>query len=76
MTVETDVKFEAGRYENMSNDGSYASVTFDLDKDGNGYVINGAWYFKVLEFKPPYMKIEVLHPLGSYPAEWHNVVKI
>ena len=76
MIVETGVKFEAGRYENMSNDGSYVSTTFDLDKDGNGYVINGAWYFKVLEFKLPYMKIEVLHPRGSYPAEWHNVVKI
>lgn len=74
--MATDVKFEAGRYENMSPDGDYASVTFDLDSEGNGYVINGAWYFKVLEFKLPYMKIEVLHPRGSYPAEWKNVRKI
>lgn len=74
--MATDVKFEAGRYENWSEDGNFASATFDLDSKGNGYVINGAWYFTVLEMNLPYMKIEVHHPRGKYPAEWKNVRKI
>lgn len=76
MTAETAAKFEAGRYENRPSDINWANLVFDLDKDGNGYVHNGAWYFKTIEFRPPYMRIEVLHPRDNFEVEYFHVVKI
>ncbi|QHJ79839.1 MAG: hypothetical protein [Caudoviricetes sp.] len=49
------------------------TLDFQIFND-EGYVYNGSWYFEVLEFRPPYMKIKVIHPLSKFDVEYHNVV--
>lgn len=76
MTVVMLAKSDAGRYENKPVGQDYGNIVFDLSENGEGYVLNGAWYFEVLEFRLPYMKIKVLHPRKPFEVECHNVVKI
>lgn len=65
-------KFEAC----FENGLPYLEFGVDLEKK-EGYVYNGAWSFEVLEFKPPYMKIRVLHPyLKSKVIEYHDVTAV
>lgn len=48
--------------------------TMELEISGNtGYVLNGAWYFDVLEFNPPHLKLKI-QATGSV-AEFNDVVK-
>lgn len=48
--------------------------TMELEISGNtGYVLNGAWYFDVLEFNPPHLKLKI-QVTGSV-VEWTDVVK-
>lgn len=66
-----------GRYINDPKDGVGAHLDFGISDDGKtGYVYNGDWYFKVLEFNPPYMKIKVDHPRAAPFVECFNVHKV
>ena len=48
--------------------------TMELEISGNtGYVLNGAWYFDVLEFNPPHLKLRV--QATSSVVEFNDVVK-
>lgn len=75
-TVVTVAKSDLGQYQNKPKDSAHSDLNFEIRKSGVGYVYNGAWYFKVIEFSPPYMKIEVQHPMGNFPVEFFDVVKI
>ncbi|HEI0612383.1 TPA: hypothetical protein SIF59_004266 [Escherichia coli] len=51
------------------------TMYFNLNKDNTeGYVVNGDWYFDVLEFKPPYMKMRIQR--GAVVLEFQNVQKL
>lgn len=65
-------KFEASFHNGLA----YLEFDVNLEKK-EGYVHNGNWHFAVLEFKPPYMKIRVLHPyLKSKVIEYHDVAAV
>lgn len=65
-------KFEASFHKGL------AYLEFDVNLETKeGYVHNGNWYFEVLEFKPPYMKIRVKHPFRKPPViEYHDVAAV
>lgn len=65
-------KFRGRALEAGSTDFDNYTLDFQITND-EGFVINGCWYFEILEFKPPYMKIKVLHR-KPFNVEYHNVV--